>query len=144
MDPGNQKPPEMGFSMSCKDPVDETLDEDTQRACMLLARFMRDHGILKSGSFDWTTSEFRFSGITGIPQYHEVSEWLDQERIKKLKQLISVLLFAEDKGCRNEFLQAYFSGSDSKRKCSYCDRCGYDLDSHLAYIQGIQETAGRQ
>ena len=135
--------PEMNFSRSCRSCPEETLDEDIQRACILLARFMRDRGILKSGSFDWSSSEFHFSGISDIPDRFEVKRWLDQEERTCRRQLTSVLLFADDKGCRNEFLQTYFSGSNSNRKCRYCDRCGYDLNAHLAYVKVVQREAAR-
>lgn len=129
---------QINFSKLCKSCFDETLDEDIQRACILLARFMRNRGILKNSSFDWRCSEFHFSGISGIPNDVEVKRWLDQEEHTRRKQLISVLSFADDKGCRNEFLQTYFSGSNSNRKCCYCDHCGYDLKAHLAYVREIQ------
>lgn len=128
------------FVCSCQT-IFETVDEDKLKACILLARFLRDRNCLQDGSFDWRRSEFIFSGIAAIPDRSQFSEWVNARKQERIRQQADFLRFCLTSGCRNEFLQIYFTGAaGSERKCHCCDVCGYDLTEHLKYAESIDST----
>ena len=118
-------------------------DEEILRVYLLEARYLRQKGMLRSAEFEWNEGLFHFHGISGLPDDAAFRRWLLVEESKRLGQLAEVRSFALTAGCRNEFLQVYFSGSPgSDLPCGCCDRCGYDEQTHRAYIKSIGSAFG--
>lgn len=127
------------ISISCESNYNGLLDEKRLHSCILVARYMREKKLLAEGKFDWSTSQYTFSGVKSIPTFNTFSLWLQGYKIKLKNSLSDIRNFCNSADCRNKFLQIHFSGTaGSKRKCMCCDKCGdYDLERHLKYAEDL-------
>ena len=123
----------------------DRLDEDKLAACILLARYMRDHEMLAGFGFDWKKSIFRFEGVSAFPPVTSIKNTLLKQKNQQLKKLNAVEQFCSEKQCRNVLLENYFSGPSPVRKCMLCDNCVNRrlFYAYPGYFQGIKAAAAQ-
>ena len=115
------------------------IDEQKEKACYILNRFLMEKDLCKGGEFDWQSSSFTFRSPKPAGQEKNFENYLKREVASRIQQTDSVIDLCSGNSCYNRYLQIYFTGqAGSRRKCWSCSACGFNQVLHQKYLEDIK------